>query len=70
MKSRKSAEHFHPGVEFLYMLEGSISVRFQGEDHVLRGGDSLYFDGSEPHSYRGLGKSGGSAVVVTIAPRQ
>ena len=63
------AEHYHASMEFLYMLDGSISVRFQGEDHVLRSGDSLYFDGSEPHSYRGLGKTGGNAVVVTIAPR-
>lgn len=64
------SEHCHPGVEFLYMLEGSVSVRFQNEDHVLHTGDSLYFDGSEPHSYRGLGMRGGSAVVVTLAPRE
>ncbi len=62
------SEHVHPGVEFLYMLEGSISVRFENQDHVLRTGDSLYFDGSEPHSYRGLGKTGGSAVVITMVP--
>jgi mannose-6-phosphate isomerase-like protein (cupin superfamily) len=52
------------------MLEGSVSVRFQNEDHVLHTGDSLYFDGSELHSYRGLGMTGGSAVVVTMAPRE
>ena len=62
-------EHFHQGAEFLYMLEGSIAVRFEQEDHVLRAGDSVYFDATEPHSYRGLGKTGGSAIVVTTEPR-
>ena len=62
-------EHFHQGAEFLYMLEGSIAIRFEQEDHVLRAGDSVYFDATEPHSYRGLGKTGGSAIVVTTEPR-
>lgn len=62
-------EHFHQGAEFLYMLEGSIAIRFEQEDHVLRSGDSVYFDATEPHSYRGLGKTGGSAIVITTEPR-
>ncbi len=62
-------EHAHQGAEFLYMLEGSIAIRFEQEDHVLRAGDSVYFDATEPHSYRGLGKMGGSAIVVTTEPR-
>lgn len=62
-------EHFHQGAEFLYMLEGSIAIRFEREDHVLRAGDSVYFDATEPHSYRGLGKTGGVAIVVTTEPR-
>ncbi len=62
-------EHFHQGAEFLYMLEGSIAIRFEQEDHVLRAGDSVYFDATEPHSYRGLGKTGGIAIVVTTEPR-
>jgi transcriptional regulator with XRE-family HTH domain len=68
--SEEVAEHFHQGSEFLYMLEGSIAIRFEQEDHVLRAGDSVYFDSSEPHSYRGLGKTGGTAVVVTTEPRE
>ena len=63
-------QHFHQGAEFIYMLEGSIAIRFEQEDHVLRTGDSVYFDASEPHSYRGLGKTGGNAVVVTTEPRE
>ena len=50
-------------------LEGSIAVRYNEKDYVLRAGDSVYFDGSENHSYRGLGKSGGTAIVLTMPPR-
>jgi len=62
-------EHFHEGSEFLYILQGSLSVNFQEEDHVLQTGDSVYFDSSEPHSYRGVGPKPCSAVVITIPPR-
>jgi mannose-6-phosphate isomerase-like protein (cupin superfamily) len=48
------------------MLEGALSIRFQGEDHELRTGDSVLMDASEPHSYRGLGKKGARAIVVTV----
>ena len=62
-------EHFHEGSEFLYTFDGSVGITFQNEEHVLRAGDSVYFDSSEPHAYRGLGKSGGRAVVITVPPR-
>jgi transcriptional regulator with XRE-family HTH domain len=62
-------EHFHEGSEFLYVLEGSLAIRFHGEDHDLQAGDSVHMDSSEPHSYRGTGKAGARAVVITIPPR-
>ncbi len=62
-------EHIHEGAEFLFVLEGSLEIHFQGEDHMLKTGDSLHMDSSEPHSYRGASKSGTRAVVVTTAPR-
>jgi transcriptional regulator with XRE-family HTH domain len=62
-------EHFHEGSELLFLLDGQIAIRFQEEDYVLREGDSVYFDSSEPHSYRGAGKNGGTAVVITVPPR-
>ena len=62
-------EHFHEGAEFLHVLEGSLAIRFAEEDHVLRAGDSAYFDGSEPHAYRGLSKKGAQAVIITTPPR-
>jgi transcriptional regulator with XRE-family HTH domain len=68
-KQGEAPEHFHEGAEFLFVLEGSVGVRFQGEEHVLHKGDSVYFDSSEPHAYRGLVKGLARAVVVTTPPR-
>jgi transcriptional regulator with XRE-family HTH domain len=64
-----STEHFHDGSELLFVLEGSLILHFQGEDHELESGDSLLFDSSEPHSYRGGHKKGARAMVVTAPPR-
>jgi hypothetical protein len=36
---------------------------------VLEAGDSVYFDFSETHAYRGLGEQGCRALVVTTTPR-
>jgi transcriptional regulator with XRE-family HTH domain len=63
------SEHFHEGSEFLLVLEGSLTIRFQGEDYDLKEGDSLHMDSSEPHSYRGGGKTGAKAIVITVPPR-
>lgn len=65
----EATEHIHEGAEFLYVFEGTVGLRYQEEEHVLRAGDSVYFDGSEPHAYRGLSKTPARAVVVTAPPR-
>ncbi len=62
-------EHIHDGSEFLHLLEGTIVIRYQEEEHTIKAGDSVYFDSSEPHSYRGLSKIPARAVVVTALPR-
>lgn len=62
-------EHFHAGAELVLVLEGSVGIRFEGEEHVLERGDSVYFDSSEPHAYRGLVEGLARAVVVTTPPR-
>jgi len=62
-------DHIHEGAELLFVLEGSLGVRFEGEEHILKAGDSVYFDATEPHAYRGASRSAARAVVVTIPPR-
>jgi transcriptional regulator with XRE-family HTH domain len=39
----------HPGVEFIYLLEGSLTYRHGDASYLLKPGDSLTFPGSTPH---------------------
>ncbi len=57
--------HQHPGSEFLYVTKGTLALKIGIDDYELETGDSIYFDGDVPHSYRGLGKVPCQAVVVT-----
>jgi quercetin dioxygenase-like cupin family protein/DNA-binding XRE family transcriptional regulator len=49
-----SAEYSsHPGEEFIHVLEGSLTLEFEGADPIrLDEGDSAYFDSERPHGYR------------------
>ena len=65
----EASEHFHDGSEFIYLFEGEIALKCNGDSHVLAAGDSVFFDSSEPHGYRGLAKHGSRAMVVTMPLR-
>ena len=39
----------HPGTEFIYLLEGSLTYRHGDETHLLKTGDALTFSGEVPH---------------------
>lgn len=39
----------HPGVEFIYMLEGCVVYRHGDKDYRLDPGDALFFDSEAPH---------------------
>ena len=41
----------HEGEEILYVLEGAITQRLDGQEMVLSVGDSLHFRGNSPHSW-------------------
>jgi transcriptional regulator with XRE-family HTH domain len=61
----KLRPHEHTGVEFIYVIQGTLSVHINGEEHALDAGDAIYFDATIPHAYRRSGGRVCSAVVVT-----
>lgn len=61
--------HFHAGAEFVHVTSGAVVIEFQDEEFVLEEGDSVYFDPSEPHAYRGNSPGKNIAVVITTPPR-
>jgi transcriptional regulator with XRE-family HTH domain len=66
---KPAPEHLHEGAEFLYLVNGRLEINYEGESHILEPGDSVYFDASEPHSYRGHSDPAATAVVITTPPR-
>ena len=65
--AEKLRSHHHPGVEFIYVMNGVLSVHMNTEEHVLEAGDAIYFDATIPHAYRRSGGRLCSAVVVTAS---
>lgn len=41
----------HPGEELVYVLSGSLCFEIDGEEHVLRRGDTLHFRTDRPHRW-------------------
>lgn len=62
-------DHYHEGAEFLHVLNGRIAIRYQDEEYIVESGDSVYFDASERHAYRGLADGLSRALVITTPPR-
>lgn len=63
----KLQSHDHAGVEFIFVMNGTLSLHMHGDEHTLNAGDAIYFDSSAPHAYRRSGGRLCSAVVVTAA---
>ena len=57
--------HFHPGVEFLYLIEGELEMIIGVDKLRLSAGDSVYLDSLQKHAYRSLSKGPCTAIVVT-----
>ncbi len=39
----------HEGQEFIFVLHGEMEVRLREETHILKAGDSIYYDSTVPH---------------------
>jgi transcriptional regulator with XRE-family HTH domain len=62
----KVKTHQHAGVEFLYVLKGSLAIKIGGEEFVLDAEDAIYFDATAPHTYRRRGAKPCTGVIVTV----
>lgn len=62
---KDSTPHQHPGVELIYVIEGSLTVSVAGTEYPLETGDSMYFRGHKPHAYRKTGGRSCAGVVIT-----
>ena len=54
----------HEGEEFMLVLKGALRLKGGGEEHVLRAGDSAYFDAQIPHSLSCVGRTDARILSV------
>jgi len=54
----------HDGQEFIYVLEGTMEVRLEGEVHLLEPGDAIYYDSTVPHLVKCHGKD--TTIILAV----
>lgn len=54
----------HDGQEFVYIIDGTIELLYDGRNHLLNMGDSAYIDASKPHTFHGVGQSVAKMLAV------
>ncbi|CAG1007243.1 MAG: cupin domain-containing protein [Bauldia sp.] len=60
----------HPGEEFLLVLDGSVTVRFEDTEPVVLGtGESIYFDSRRGHLYASAADRPARILVVCTGDR-
>lgn len=66
LAAEKAKPHSHPGVEFLFVIKGSLTVKIASDEYQLESEDAIYFDSAVQHSYRRRGSKPCRAVIVTV----
>jgi transcriptional regulator with XRE-family HTH domain len=66
MPAGKLKPHQHAGVEFLYVLKGSLALKVGGDEFILEAEDAIYFESAVPHSYCRRGSRPCTGIIVTV----
>lgn len=55
--AQQGAPITHDGQEFVYVMEGTIELFYDGRSYRLEQGDSAYLDAALPHTFHGAGEN-------------
>jgi transcriptional regulator with XRE-family HTH domain len=64
--AEKPRPHQHSGVEFLYLIKGSLTLKIGSEEFQLAAEDAIYFDSAVQHSYHRRGAKACCGIIVTV----
>jgi quercetin dioxygenase-like cupin family protein/DNA-binding XRE family transcriptional regulator len=64
-----SPPHDHAGTELVYVLTGKLAIDLDGTETTLSEGDAIHFDCGATHSYRAVGPTDATAIVVVTGNR-
>jgi transcriptional regulator with XRE-family HTH domain len=62
----KIKPHQHPGIELLYLMKGSLTLKIGSEEFELEAQDAIYFDAAVQHSYQRRGSKPCTGIIVTV----
>lgn len=60
--------HWHPEAEFLYLVQGSLSVMAEQEEVILNQGDAVFIPPNRLHRARNRSQSPGSYQAFVLSP--
>jgi transcriptional regulator with XRE-family HTH domain len=63
----KLKPHQHTGIEMLFVMDGTLNLKIDGEEYELASGDAIYFDSSMSHYYLRLNEQGECKALVVTA---
>jgi transcriptional regulator with XRE-family HTH domain len=58
--------HMYPGVEMVYVLNGSLEVTRRGEPYTLDTRDVMYISGETQRTYRAAGKKSAQVLIISF----
>lgn len=61
--------HTHPGEEVIYVIEGTLEYRIDGEISTVRAGDVLFVPAGAVHSVKNVGKENGAELATYIVEK-
>lgn len=56
----------HSEDEFIYILEGSIYLYYDGKSNLMNQGDTAYFKGTKPHLFIPVDNEGAKVLTVFV----
>jgi quercetin dioxygenase-like cupin family protein len=63
-------EHWHPGEEIVYVLEGSLEYQLEGQSPVtLQAGEVLFIPAGTIHTARNVGEKTGAELATYIVEK-
>jgi transcriptional regulator with XRE-family HTH domain len=63
----KTEEETHPGEEFVFVTQGQLEIRVGEEVWTLNAGDSIHYQGSQPHRWHNK-SSEECALIWAVSP--
>jgi transcriptional regulator with XRE-family HTH domain len=58
----------HEGEEFIFVLNGTIEVKYGKETHILNAGDSIYYDSIVDHRIKAMNDEKALVLAVVYLP--